>query len=66
MGDRLYAVRDAEARFGSGKNTRRFRRLPGLLRLRSRHPDGSDVPQLLGPDGAPSPTATPCAWTPPV
>ncbi|MER5373021.1 MOSC N-terminal beta barrel domain-containing protein [Streptomyces sp. NPDC002553] len=36
LGDRLYAVRDAEGRFGSGKNTRRFRRMPGLLRLGSR------------------------------
>ncbi|MFD0488374.1 MOSC N-terminal beta barrel domain-containing protein [Saccharopolyspora spinosporotrichia] len=27
VGDRLYAVRDAEGRFGSGKNTRRFRRM---------------------------------------
>ncbi|MFC9298910.1 MOSC domain-containing protein [Streptomyces sp. NPDC057011] len=26
VGDRLYAVRDTEGRFGSGKNTRRFRR----------------------------------------
>ncbi|MBZ4321327.1 MOSC domain-containing protein [Streptomyces huiliensis] len=58
VGDRLYAVRDAEGRFGSGKNTRRFRRMPGLLRLRSRYPDGSDVPQLLAPDGVPVPDAT--------
>ncbi|MEU5130291.1 MOSC N-terminal beta barrel domain-containing protein [Streptomyces mobaraensis] len=46
-GDRLYAVRDAEGRFGSGKNTRRFHRMPGLPRLRSRYPDGSDAPRLL-------------------
>ncbi|MFI0738548.1 MOSC domain-containing protein [Streptomyces sp. NPDC021100] len=58
VGDRLYAVRDAEGRFGSGKNTRRFRRMPGLLRLRSRYPDGSDVPRLLDPDGVPVPDAT--------
>jgi uncharacterized protein len=26
QGDRLYAVRDADGKFGSGKNTRRFRK----------------------------------------
>lgn len=34
VGDRLYAVRDAEGKFGSGKSTRRFRRMPGLLHLK--------------------------------
>jgi hypothetical protein len=33
-GDRLCAIRDGDGRFGSGKNTRRFRRMPGLLDLR--------------------------------
>ncbi|MEV4502525.1 MOSC domain-containing protein [Streptomyces klenkii] len=59
-GDRLYAVRDAEGRFGSGKNTRRFRRMPGLLDLRSRYPDGpAGRPELLDPYGTavPDPTA---------
>src|SRR5687767_9424990 len=60
-GDRLYAVRDAEGKFGSGKNTRRFRRMPGLLRLRSRYPGGetTELPELLDPDGeqAPDPTS---------
>ncbi|WP_223836253.1 MOSC N-terminal beta barrel domain-containing protein [Streptomyces venezuelae] len=37
-GDRLFAVRDADGRFGSGKNTRRFRRMDGLLHLSSRYP----------------------------
>lgn len=50
-GDRWYAVRDAEGRFGSGKNTRRFRRMPGLLRLRSRYVGGT--PRLLDPNGEP-------------
>ncbi|MEU1288170.1 MOSC N-terminal beta barrel domain-containing protein [Kitasatospora sp. NPDC005856] len=60
VGDRLYAVRDAEGRFGSGKNTRRFRRMPGLLRLRSRYPGGvvTKVPELLDPDGVPVPDPT--------
>ena len=60
-GDRLHAVRDAEGKFGSGKNTRRFRRMPGLLRLRSRYPGGdvTAMPELLDPDGerVPDPTS---------
>ncbi|KOX03377.1 hypothetical protein ADK65_07465 [Streptomyces sp. NRRL B-1140] len=60
LGDRLYAVRDAEGRFGSGKNTRRFRRMPGLLRLRSRYPEAEPLaePELLDPDGVPVADAT--------
>lgn len=50
-GDRLYAVRDVDGKLGSGKNTRRFRRMDGLLRLRSRYVAGTTIPQLLGPDG---------------
>lgn len=53
LGDRLWAVRDAAGRFGSGKNTRRFRRMPGLLLLGSRYPDGLGEPQLLDPAGEP-------------
>ncbi|MGW7490163.1 MOSC domain-containing protein [Streptomyces sp. NPDC054786] len=55
VGDRLYAVRDAEGKFGSGKNTRRFRRMPGLLQLQSRYPGGAatEAPELLTPDGEP-------------
>lgn len=60
VGDRLYAVRDAEGKFGSGKNTRRFRRMPGLLRLRSRYPGGAatQLPEMLDPDGEPVPDPT--------
>ncbi|MDL5199716.1 MOSC N-terminal beta barrel domain-containing protein [Streptomyces sp. ALI-76-A] len=59
-GDRLYAVRDAQGKFGSGKNTRRFRRMPGLLQLQSRYPGGTatEVPELLAPDGEPVPDPT--------
>ncbi|MFJ3727339.1 MOSC domain-containing protein [Streptomyces sp. NPDC090045] len=46
VGDRLYAVRDAEGRFGSGKNTRRFRRMDGLLHLSSRYAPGDHQPGL--------------------
>ncbi len=55
-GDRWFAVRDAEGRFGSGKTTRRFRLMPGLLGLRARYVDG--VPEVLDPDGLPVPDAT--------
>ncbi|MFJ7589237.1 MOSC domain-containing protein [Streptomyces sp. NPDC097617] len=54
VGDRLYAVRDAEGRFGSGKNTRRLRRMDGLLHLSSRYPrhtPGPGLPELLDPHG---------------
>lgn len=52
VGDRLFAVRDSKGKFGSGKNTRRFRRMPGLLQLRSRYPDRMEQPELLDPHGA--------------
>ncbi len=48
-GDRLYAVHDVEGRFGSGKNTRRLRRIDGLFGLRATIVDG--VPSVLFPDG---------------
>ncbi|WP_327739621.1 MOSC N-terminal beta barrel domain-containing protein [Streptomyces nojiriensis] len=65
VGDRLYAVRDAEGRFGSGKNTRRFRRMDGLLHLGSRYPRGTPgpepgPPELLDPHG--NPVADPTAY----
>ncbi|MFB7662616.1 MOSC domain-containing protein [Kitasatospora sp. NPDC056138] len=52
-GDRLYAVRDGDGKFGSGKNTRRFRRMDGLLRLSSRLGSRLDAPELLDPLGTP-------------
>jgi uncharacterized protein len=58
VGDRLYAVRDGDGKFGSGKNTRRFRRMPGLLRLGSRYLPGADEPELLDPYGVPVADAT--------
>ncbi|MEU4359726.1 MOSC domain-containing protein [Streptomyces virginiae] len=50
VGDRLYAVRDGAGKFGSGKNTRRFRRMDGLLHLRSRYARGAGEP---GPPALP-------------
>lgn len=59
IGDRLFAVRDAQGKFGSGKNTRRFRRMPGLLQLRSRYLEDIGEPELHDPNGAaiPDPNA---------
>ncbi|MFE2721465.1 MOSC domain-containing protein [Kitasatospora sp. NPDC059327] len=58
-GDRLYAVRDSAGKLGSGKNTRRFRRMDGLLRLSSRLGHRLDGPELFDPLGRPvaDPTA---------
>ncbi|MFD8593856.1 MOSC domain-containing protein [Kitasatospora sp. NPDC059646] len=55
VGDRLYAVRDGSGRFGSGKNTRRFRRMDGLLRLGARLGSRIDGPDLFDPLGMPVP-----------
>lgn len=49
VGDRLFAVRDEQGKFGSGKNTRRFRRIDGLFRFTARY-DG-DRPVITFPDG---------------
>jgi uncharacterized protein YcbX len=49
VGDRCYALRDASGKLGSGKNTRRFRHLEGLFRLRARHA-GARV-EIQFPDG---------------
>lgn len=49
VGDRLFAVRDEEGKFGSGKTSRRFRRMDGLFRFRACY-DG-DTPLITFPDG---------------
>lgn len=60
LGDRLWAVRGADGKLGSGKNSRRFRRFPGpaLLSFASRYsvepsagPDGIEPPIVIGADG---------------
>ncbi|GAA4531329.1 MOSC domain-containing protein [Amycolatopsis samaneae] len=48
-GDRLYAVRDPDGKFGSGKHTRRFRRMDGLNRFGAEYV--AEVPVLTLPDG---------------
>jgi len=58
-GDRLWAVRDDDGKLGSGKNTRRFRRMPGLFSLRGHSSDdvcghsndAEGVPEVELPDG---------------
>ncbi len=50
LGDRLYAVRDTDGKLGSGKNTRRFRRMDGLLDLSAGY-DSDLVPLITLPDG---------------
>jgi len=50
VGDRGWAVITAAGKIGSGKNTRRFERVEGLLKLASGNaPDGT--PTILLPDG---------------
>jgi uncharacterized protein len=48
-GDRLWAVRDPDGKLGSGKSTRRFRRMDGLLELAASYDD--HVPVVAFPDG---------------
>ena len=56
-GDRFWAVRTPDGGLGSGKTTRRFRRVDGLLDLSARlTPDG---PVVDLPDGTAGPVADP-------
>jgi uncharacterized protein len=48
-GDRWWAVRDPDGKLGSGKSTRRFRRMPGLLELTAEY-DGEAL-VVTFPDG---------------
>lgn len=48
-GDRAYAIHDTDGKLGSGKASRRFRRVDGLLDFHARY-DG-DVPIVTFPDG---------------
>lgn len=49
-GDRRWAVTDHDGKFGSGKSTRRFRRMDGLLALTASY-DGASAPVIGFPDG---------------
>jgi uncharacterized protein YcbX len=48
-GDRLYAVRDAEGKLGSGKNSRRHRRIEGLFGFSAAYE--GEVPRITFPGG---------------
>jgi uncharacterized protein YcbX len=63
LGDRLWAVQDADGKLGSGKDSRRFRRMVGLLGLTARYGaepgDGRiEPPVVAGPDGTEYPVST--------
>jgi MOSC domain-containing protein len=49
VGDRLWALRDGDGKLGSGKSTRRFRAMKGLLGLAARY-DGQAL-VITFPDG---------------
>jgi uncharacterized protein YcbX len=60
-GDRLFAIRDTNGKFGSGKSTRRFRRIDGLLGFQAVYAD--DVPVIRFPDGRTMPGDHPAIHT---
>jgi uncharacterized protein YcbX len=49
VGDRLFALRTPEGKFGSGKSTRRFRHMEGLLDLAVAY--AGETPVIAFPDG---------------
>ena len=60
LGDRLWAVRDEDGKLGSGKDSRRFRRMAGLLGVTARYraePRTGEIepPVVVGPDGSEHP-----------
>jgi uncharacterized protein len=57
-GDRVWAVQDAAGKLGSGKDSRRFTRILGLLGLTARYEDLAEPPIVMGPDGTDYPVAT--------
>jgi uncharacterized protein len=58
LGDRVWAVQDDEGKLGSGKNSRRFTRVLGLLGLTSRYDDEVEPPIVVAPDGSQHPVAS--------
>jgi uncharacterized protein YcbX len=66
VGDRLYAVWDADGHFGSGKNSHRFRRMDGLLDFHTRLVQDPATPEavaaeLVAPDGGRHPVPSAAA-----
>ncbi len=62
-GDRVWAVQDGAGKLGSGKNSRRFTRIPGLLDLAARYDDLAEPPIVTGPEGCEHPVASGAADT---
>jgi uncharacterized protein YcbX len=58
LGDRVWAVQDDAGKLGSGKNSRRFTRVLGLLDLTSRYDDEDEPPIVVAPDGSQHPVAS--------
>jgi uncharacterized protein len=63
LGDRMWAVQDDDGKLGSGKDTRRFKRITGLLDLGARYltepgAAGTESPVITGPDGTSYPVAS--------
>ncbi|NUR26604.1 MAG: MOSC domain-containing protein [Catenulispora sp.] len=54
VGDRRWAVWDPEGRFGSCKDTRRFRRMDGLLDFVAGYPDAPDIADAPTSPNAPA------------
>ena len=57
-GDRLFAIRDRCGKLGSGKHTRRFRKIDGLFGFSASY--RSQVPQIRFPDGEVMSGDAPC------
>lgn len=53
VGDRAWSVRTPDGRIGSGKTTKRFAAVHGLLQLRASYDDGALHVSLPGADGLP-------------
>src|SRR3954469_7516765 len=53
VGDRMWSVRTPDGKIGSGKTTRRFHAVPGLLQLRASYDKGRV--RVVLPDGEPVP-----------
>lgn len=49
IGDRLWAIKDMNGKFGSGKTTRRFQHIKGLFNYQARYE--GDIPIVMMPDG---------------
>jgi uncharacterized protein len=61
VGDRRWCVRTEDGFIASGKATRRFRKVGGLLDLRAALPEGGGSPVVTFPDGTGHEVGTPAA-----